>query len=426
MALTLLIVSFGLFLITGLPVAMAMFGSSIVYVLADPSLSISNVASKALNGLDSYSLLALPLYIFAGEIMNGSGVTRRLFNFPLSWIGHVKGGLAHVNVISSMIFAGMSGSAVADAAGLGKIQLKAMKDEGYDTHFSAGIVAAAAMIGPIIPPSTTMVVYAVIAEVSIAKLFIGGLLPGIIMGILMMLYTALVADRKYRFPTRPRSTAADKAKATKEACLSLLTPLIIILGIVSGVVTATEAGAVAVVYALFLYFLYNRFDFSHMLNMFQEGAHTTVKICFIVMGASIFGWVVTFSQIPEMISGFLLGIGVGKWTILLLINIGLLIMGTFLSITSSQLIATPTLVVLAGAYQIDLVHLGVVMTLNLTIGLLTPPVGWVLYIVKDLAELSFNEMVKAILPFLVPLLIALLVITYIPQTVMFLPDLLIK
>ncbi|MDA8226327.1 MAG: TRAP transporter large permease [Desulfitobacterium hafniense] len=373
---------------------------------------------------DSYSLLALPLYIFAGEIMNSSGVTRRLYNFPLSLIGHVKGGLAHVNVITSMIFAGMSGSAVADAAGLGKIQIKSMKDEGYNTKFSAGIVAAGAMIGPIIPPSTTMIVYAVIAQVSIAKLFIGGLLPGIIMGILLMAYTSLVADRKYNFPRRPQSTMTEKLKATKEAFLPLLTPVIILLGITSGIVTATEAGAVAVIYALFLHFLYNGFDFPELLAIFKEGAYTTIKITFIVMGATIFGWVVTFSQIPDMISGFLLGLGVSKWMILLMINIGLLIMGCFLSITSSQLIATPTLLVLANVYGIDLIHLGVIMTLNLTIGLLTPPVGWVLYIIKDLAEISFSDMVKAVLPFLIPLMLALLIITYIPETVLYLPDVL--
>jgi len=426
MELVALLITFVVLLLLGVPVAMTMFGASIVYIFMDPTLHLANIASRVIGGVSGYSLLALPLYILAGEIMNAAGITKRLFNFPLSLIGHIKGGLAHVNILASMLFAGMSGAAIADTAGLGKIELKAMKDEGYDREFSAAITAASSTVGPIIPPSTTLIVYAVVAEVSVARLFLGGLLPGVIMGILMMLYVHFIATKKYELPARLKADRATRIRGTKAAILPLLTPLIIILGIVSGLTTATEAGAVAVMYSLFLSYLYNRFTFRALLNMLKDSSYTTIKICFIVIASAIFGWVITMAQIPNLVSGFLLDAGISKWLVLIIINIGLLFLGCFLSITSSILIATPTLVVIAQVYHIDLIHLGVLMTLNLTIGLLTPPVGWNLYIISELANIPFSRIVKAVVPLLLPLLIALLVITYVPETVVWLPSILLK
>lgn len=426
MELVILVITFFVLLLLGVPVAMTMFGSSLIYILLDPSIKLANVTTKVLSGVSGYSLLALPLYIMVGEIMNSAGITRRLFNLPLAIIGHVKGGLAYVNILASMIFAGMSGAAIADTAGLGKIELQAMEEEGYDRGFSAAITAASSTVGPIIPPSTTMIVYAVVAEVSVARLFIGGFLPGMIIGLLMMLYVRMVSARQYNLPTRPKADKIQIYQAIKEAFLPCLTPIIIILGIVTGITTATEAGAVAVIYSLFLSYYYNRFAWKDFLKVLKSSVNTTIKICFIVIASGLFGWVITMAQIPALVSEFLFSVGIGKWLILVLINLLLLFLGCFLSITSSILIATPTLVVLANAYHIDLVHLGVIMTLNLTIGLLTPPVGWNLYIVSELAGLTFNQMVKSVLPFLIPLLMALLVITYFPETVLWLPGLLFK
>jgi tripartite ATP-independent transporter DctM subunit len=301
-----------------------------------------------------------------------------------------------------------------------------MKEEGYDMEFSAAITAASSTVGPIIPPSTTMITYAVVAEVSVARLFIGGFLPGVFIGLIMMLYVRLVSTRQYNFPTRPKANRAEVLKAIKEAFLPCLTPIIIILGIVSGITTATEAGAVAVIYSLVLTYYYNRFSWKDFLKILEGAVSTTIKICFIVIASGLFGWVITMAQIPALVSEFLFSAGIDKWLILILINLLLLFMGCFLSITSAILIITPVLVVIAQAYNIDLVHLGVFMTLNLTIGLLTPPVGWNLYIVSELAGLSFNQMVKATLPFLIPLLISLIVITYFPETVLWLPNMLFK
>jgi tripartite ATP-independent transporter DctM subunit len=426
MQLVALLVTFFVLMFLGIPVALTMLGSSLVYILLDPSLSLALIATKLIGGVSGYSLLALPLYVMTGEIMNTAGITRRLFNLPLSFIGHVKGGMAHVNILASMLFAGMSGAAIADTAGLGKIEMKAMKDEGYDVEFSAAITAASSTIGPIIPPSTTMIVYATVAEVSVARLFMGGLLPGVIMGILLMLYVTLIADRKHHFPTRPKASAAQKWVALKEAALPLLTPILIIMGIVSGITTATEAGAVAMIYSVALCYYYNRFSFKDFLEMLRNAFITTVQICFIVIASALFGWVITVANVPSLVGNFLLALGASKWLVLLLINLCLLFMGCFLSITSSILIATPTLAVLASLYHIDMVHLGVMMTLNLTIGLLTPPVGWNLYIVSGLANISFEKMVKAIMPLLIPLLLSLLLITYFDQSVLWLPNLLFR
>ncbi|AOT69395.1 TRAP transporter large permease [Geosporobacter ferrireducens] len=426
MELIALLFTFIALMLLGVPVAMTMFGASIVYIIMDPTLSLANIATKVVGGVSSYSLLALPLYVMAGEIMNSAGITRRLFNLPLSFIGHVKGGLAHVNILASMLFAGMSGSAIADTAGLGKIEMQAMEEEGYDTGFSAAITAASSTVGPIVPPSTTLIVYATVAEVSVARLFLGGLMPGIIMCTLMMMYVTFIASKQYNFPTRSKNSWEDRFVAFKEAIFPLITPVIIILGIVTGITTATEAGAVAVIYSLFLCYYYTRFTLSKFIEIMKAAFNTTAQICFIVIASALFGWVITIAKVPDLVGNYLFALGASKWIVLLLINICLLFLGCFLSITSSILIATPTLVVLASMYNIDLVHLGIVMTLNLTIGLLTPPVGWNLYIVSGLANISFERMVKSVIPLLIPLLISLLIITYFDQTVLWLPNLIIK
>lgn len=426
MGLIILVITFFILLFLGIPVAMTMFGSSLIYILLNPSIKLANVTTKILSSVSGYSLLALPLYIMVGEIMNSAGITKRLFNLPLALIGHVKGGLAYVNILASMIFAGMSGAAIADTAGLGKIELQAMEEEGYDRGFSAAITAASSTVGPIIPPSSTMIIYAVAAEVSVARLFIGGFFPGVIIGLLMMLYVRAVSTRQYNLPTRAKANKSQIIKAVKEAFLPCLTPIIIILGIVTGITTATEAGAVAVIYSLALSYYYNRFSWKDFMLIIKNSINTTIKICFIVIASGLFGWVITMAQIPALISEFLFSAGIEKWLILILINLLLLFLGCFLSITSSILIATPTLVVLANAYNIDLVHLGVIMTLNLTIGLLTPPVGWNLYIVSELAGISFNKMVQSVLPFLIPLLIALVIMTYFPAIVLWLPNIVFK
>lgn len=401
-----------------------MFGSSLIYIFLEPSLSLANVASKVVNGVTGTSLLSLPLFILAAEIMNNGGVTERLFKFPLAFIGHVKGGLAYVNVLASMLFAGMSGSAIADTAGLGKIEMDAMDNAGYDKEFAVAITASSSSIGPIIPPSNTLIVYAVAAEVSISRLFMGGLIPGCLMGLVLCIYVWLYG-RKHPLPKGERTTAKEKLHATIEAFFPMLTPLILILGICTGVCTATEAGAVAVVYATILNCVYERgFNVKDFRRCLDSSMVTMAQICFIVMASSLFGWTVTLANIPSMVANALYTMGANKYVILLLINIIFLIMGMFLSINASLLIMTPVIVTLASMYDLNLVHLGIMITLNLTLGLLTPPVGWNLYIMTTVSGLPFERVVKAVLPALCALFVALLLITYVPGLVTWLPNLL--
>lgn len=411
-------------MLVGTPVAVTMFGSSLVYILVDPALDVANVASKVVNGVTGTGLLSLPLFILAGEIMNNGGVTERLFKFPLAFIGHLKGGLAYVNVAASMLFAGMSGSAIADTAGLGKIEMDAMDDAGYDKEFSVAITASSSTIGPIIPPSNTMIVFAVAAEVSVARLFMGGMIPGILMGLTLCVYIWLYSKKHY-LPAEPKSTWKQRGQASVQAFFPMLTPVILILGICTGICTATEAGAIAVIYATILNCVYNRgFKVKELKGCLYNGFVSMAQICFIVMASGLFGWVITLANIPSMIANGLYTLGADKWVVLLLINLIFLVMGMFLSINASLLIMTPVLVTLASMYDISLVQIGVMVTLNLTIGLLTPPVGWNLYIMSAVSGLPFEKVVKAIAPTLIPLVAALLLITYIPGLVTWLPDLL--
>lgn len=425
MSLIALLVTFVVLMVLGAPVAVTMFGSSLVYILLEPTMSLASVATKVVNGVTGTSLLSLPLFILAGEIMNNGGVTQRLFRFPRAFIGHKKGGLAYVNVLASMLFAGMSGSAIADTAGLGKIELDAMDDAGYSKEFAVAVTASSSTIGPIIPPSNTMIVFAVAAEVSVARLFIGGIVPGVLMGLVLCAYIYFYA-KKHNLPAEKKATWAERGRATLNAFFPILTPVILILGICTGICTATEAGAVAVVYAAVLYCVYERgINLKGLKKCLSDAFVSMAQICFIVMASGLFGWVVTLANIPATVAGWLYGMGASKFVILLLINIIFLIMGCFLSINASLLIMTPVLVTLATMYDISLIQIGVMVTLNLTIGLLTPPVGWNLYIMSSVADLPFEKVVKAIVPTLIPLAIALLLITYIPALVTWLPNLLL-
>lgn len=422
MALIALLVTFVVLMLLGTPVAVTMFGSSLIYILVDPALDLANVASKVVNGVTGTGLLSLPLFILAGEVMNNGGVTERLFKFPLAFIGHLKGGLAYVNVAASMLFAGMSGSAIADTAGLGKIEMDAMDDAGYEKEFSVAITASSSTIGPIIPPSNTMIVFAVAAEVSVARLFMGGFIPGVLMGLALCVYIWIYSKKHY-LPAQEKCSWKQRWEATVQAFFPMLTPVILILGICTGICTATEAGAIAVIYATILNCVYNRgFKVKELKECLYNAFVSMAQICFIVMASGLFGWVITLANIPSVIANALYTMGADKWVVLLLINLIFLVMGMFLSINASLLIMTPVLVTLASMYDISLVQIGVMVTLNLTIGLLTPPVGWNLYIMSAVSGLPFEKVVKAILPTLIPLVAALLLITYIPGLVTWLPD----
>jgi tripartite ATP-independent transporter DctM subunit len=364
--------------------------------------------------------------MLAGALMNTAGITRRLFEFANCLVGHITGGLGHVNVVASMLFAGMSGSAVADAAGLGTVEIEAMTAHGYDRDFSAGITAASATIGPVIPPSIIFIIYGVLAEVSIGALFLAGFIPGVLMGLALMVQIYLIS-RKRNYPISPRPPFRKVLSSFRAAFLPLLTPVIIIGGILAGVFTPTEAAVVAVVYALFLgAVVYRELTFEMFWKTVHKVGMQTATIMMITATANVLAWVLTRSRIPQLAAESVLSVTTNPYLILLFLNILLLVNGCLMEVIAALVILTPILVPMAKMVGIDPVHFGVVMTLNLMIGLLTPPLGVGLYTVQKVAGISFVRISRAALPFLLPLIIVLLLVTYIPDISLFLADMVLE
>lgn len=416
-------------IILGVPVAFAMgAASTFIFALSRgiDSIPYDMIAQRLLYGANSFTLLAIPFFLLAGKIMNTAGITVRIFRFANSLVGFVQGGLGHVNVVASMLFAGMSGSAVSDAAGLGAVEMKAMLDEGYPRDVSAAITGASSCIGPIIPPSIPMVLYGVLGGVSVGALFIGAFIPGILMGISLMVLFSIIA-KKRNFPKRGRLDPKEVLASFRGAFLPLMTPVILIGGIWSGKFTPTEAAVVAVIYALFLgVVVYREIKPSQIINIFYEGMQDTAIIMFIVTCASLFGWLLVRLRIPMILADQLLAVSQNPLVILLICNVFLLIVGFFLETNAAVNILTPIMVPLIITVGIDPLHFGVIMILNLMIGLLTPPVGMVLYTLTRVAELPFYELQRAIIPFIIPLVVVLIIITLFPQTVLWLPGLMLK
>lgn len=424
MAFAALMVVFVFFLAIGAPVAIAMGLASAAYILLGdvaPAIYIFSMV-ESLGGI---TLLAIPFFVLAGEIMNVGGITKRIFSFATLLVGHIRGGLAHVNIVASMFFAGISGSAVADTAGLGRIEIKAMVNAGYSRPFSAAVTAASSCIGPIIPPSILLVLYGSMTEVSIPALFIGGLVPGLALGLFMMVYVYFAAGREGVAPS-PRANLKMIVVSFMRNAPPLATPFVILGGLVLGIVTPTEAGVIAIVYAIIVATVYGEMNWSNLGKMLEEALVTTTQIMFILGMSSLFGWLVTTEQIPQALAQFFGMHDHGAIIFLAVINILLLLLGTFMSLTSILVIFTPTLVGMGTTLGIDPVHLGVVMILNLTIGLITPPVGWCLYIVTEIAEIRFIDTARAIMPFLIPIIAALILVTYVPQLVLVPVDLLLS
>ncbi|TXL68833.1 TRAP transporter large permease [Zeimonas arvi] len=461
---------FGTFLAamtTGVPIAIAMALGSLVYIWLSGSIPPITVVHRMVGGVDSFPLLAVPFFIFAGNLMNSAGITNRIFGFALKLVGWMKGGLGHVNIVGSVVFAGMSGTAVADAGGLGTIEIKAMKDHGYPVEFAVGITAASSTLGPIIPPSLPMVIYGVQANASIGKLFAGGFIPGVVMALLMMLMVGYYAHvRKYGadypFTWRGMSSGlgelivvgitsvvlfqlwGDKElgglmkfgaplaailiidKVFKfDALMALLTPVILIGGMASGLFTPTEAAVAAVFWALFLGFVwYRTLTFRMLMKISMDTIETTATVLFIVAAASIFAWVLTTTQMTEAVAQWVLSISSEPWIFLLLANIFLLFVGCFMETIAAITILVPVFMPILAQLGIDPIHFGLIMVLNLMIGLITPPVGIVIFVLSKISGLSFEKTLAAIVPWMVPLLITLLLITYIPELVLWLPNIL--
>ncbi|WPG38420.1 TRAP transporter large permease [Variovorax sp. EBFNA2] len=453
------------FMAGGIPVAIAMAGASLVYILvSDSTLPPFVVIHRMVSGIDSFPLLAVPFFILAGNLMNNAGITTRIYNFALALVGWLKGGLGHVNVLGSVIFAGMSGTAIADAAGLGTIEIKAMKEHGYSTEFAVGVTAASATLGPIIPPSLPFVIYGMMANVSVGALFLAGLLPGVMMAVLMMLTVAYYAhknkwgaDVKFsrtrlfkalmelvvvvgwpmllwllvaKLGTPPQLTVfaglaslfvLDKIFSF-EALLPIMTPVLLIGGMTTGLFTPTEGAIAACVWAMILGFAwYRTLSWKMFIKVCLDTIETTSTVLFIVAAASIFGWMLTATGVTTDIAAWVLSFTKDAWVFLLLANLLMLFVGCFLEPTAAITILVPILLPIATQLGVDPIHFGLVMVLNLMIGLLHPPMGMVLFVLARVAGLSFERTTMAILPWLVPLLLSLGFITYMPKLVLWLP-----
>jgi tripartite ATP-independent transporter DctM subunit len=413
-------------LICGMPVAIALAGSSAIFVIFNGSPPPMVVAHRMINGVDSFPLLAVPFFILAGNLMNTAGITERIFNFALALVGWMRGGLGHVNVGASVIFAGMSGAAVADAGGLGAIEIKAMRDAKYDAKFAVGITAASSTIGPIIPPSLPMVIYGVVAGASIGQLFVAGFIPGLMMAGSLMIMIAIMARRK-GFGRDQTFYWSVLWSTFQRAFLSLLTPVIIVGGILSGAFTPTEAAVAACAWALFLgLVVYRTLSLPRFLRVSFDTIETTAVVLLVVGAAAIFAWVLTSNRVPEQFAAGLLAISDRPWVLLLLINLILLAVGCFMETVAAITIMVPVLLPIAVTLGIDPVHFGVIMVLNLMLGLLTPPVGMVLYVLARVAKIPFEQCVVGTAPFLVPLVIVLLLVTFVPGITMWLPTLIYR
>jgi tripartite ATP-independent transporter DctM subunit len=405
------------------PVFISLAGSSLLYTHFIAGIPDFVILHRMAGGIDSFPLLAVPFFILAGNLMNSAGITNRIYDFAVAMAGWTRGGLAHVNILGSVIFAGMSGTAIADAAGLGTIEIKAMRDHGYSKEFAVGVTAASATLGPIIPPSLPFVIYGMMANVSIGALFLGGIVPGIVMTVLMMGYVYYCA-RRYGMGQDQAFSLRTLGVTFIAAFPALLTPTIIIGGMTFGWFTPTEAAIAACFWALLLgVFLYRTMTWKQFYKVTLDTIETTAGVLLIVGAASLFGWVLTTTRIAEQAAEALLVLTTNKYIILLLLNLLLLAVGCFLEPIAVISILMPILLPILIKVGIDPIHFGVVMTLNLMIGLLHPPLGMVLFVLMRVAKLSLERATMAILPWLIPLLASLILITMIPEITLWLPRL---
>ncbi|MFM7284309.1 MAG: TRAP transporter large permease [Betaproteobacteria bacterium] len=451
----------------GIPVAIAMAGASLIYLFFVQSSPPFVVVHRMVSGIDSFPLLAVPFFILAGNLMNNAGITNRIYNYALALVGWLKGGLGHVNIVGSVVFAGMSGTAIADAAGLGTVEIKAMRDYGYSKEFAVGVTAASATLGPIIPPSLPFVIYGMMANVSVGALFLAGILPGIIMALLMMITVTYFAHKnnwgsdvgfvwprvlkalietavvvtwpvvlwwlvtKWEWPAQITVISAIALLFAADrffkfqAVMPIMTPVLLIGGMTTGVFTPTEGAIAACVWALMLgFFWYRTLNLKMFIKVCLDTVETTATVLFIVAAASIFSWMLTATGVTTTISSWVLGFTRDPLVFLLLANLLMLFVGCFLEPVAAITILVPILVPICQQLGIDLVHFGLVMVLNLMIGLLHPPMGMVLFVLARVAQLSVERTTMAILPWLVPLLGSLVVITYVPALVLWLPKML--
>ena len=415
--------------IIGMPVSASIGVTCLVVLWAENdlfSIPVTLLPLKMMHGVNNFALLAVPFFILAANIMNRGSVTPRIFGFANSLVGHFRGGLGHVNVLASMIFAGMSGTAVADAAGLGALEIRAMSDQGYPMRYSIGITGASSVIGPIIPPSVAMVVYGWLGDVSIGALFIAGLIPGVILGGGLMIMTVVLSYR-LAMPLQPRAPVKEVLRLSKRAFLSLMTPVIIVGGIWSGIFTPTESGAMASIYAIFLgMVVYRDVTPKELLDIFRNTIEFTAIVLFIISVAVLYGWLLVRLQIPMILAEGVVHLTSNTTMLLIILSLFFLLVGCFMSVVESILIFTPIVVPMVKQLSIDPLFFGIIMVISLSVGVITPPFGNVLYVLVGITGRSFEKVVQAHLPFLIPIFGAIVAMILLPGLVTFLPNLLMR
>jgi tripartite ATP-independent transporter DctM subunit len=411
-----------LLLALGMPLFFAMGTASAIYFMA-AGIDLALMAQRMTAAVDSFLILAIPFFYLAGELMNACKLTERIVTMSKAYVGHIHGGLAQVNIFASMIFSGMSGSATADTTALGSVLIPAMKKEGYPAPFSAAVTVASAMVGPIIPPSVALVIYGALANVSIGRLLLAGVIPGLVIIATQMIFTWFVA-RARGYPRYPRATFPEVVTATRGGAAAILFPIIIVAGILSGVFTPTEAAAVAVLYGFLLgKLVFRNVSWAELWSVLQGVTWGSVRILAIISVASAFSWIMVREQVPQAITAGLQTVSQEPLVVLLIIILLLLVVGLFMVASSAEIVLTPILVPVVVQFGIDPVHFGVLMVFALIIGGGTPPVGVLLFIAQDIAGIGFGRMVRAMLPFYVPLFGALLILALFPGLTLFLPSL---
>lgn len=422
MALLLIILMLVLMAI-GVPIFLAIcMPTALYFIIEDPNMLLM-IGQRMVGGVNNFSLMAIPFFIFAGEIMNAGNLTERLFLFARKLSGKIPGGLGIANVIASCIFASMSGSAVADTAGLGRVEMKAMEDAGYDREFSIGITVASSTIGPIIPPSINMVLFGSITGASIGHLFLGGIVPGLLMG-LSIAILVVITSIKRKYPVEPGSSFIELLKAFARSFLPMLTPVIIIGGILSGMFTPTEAAAVAATYALILSGLvYRDLSLKKLMHAILETASSSGMILIIMGAANAFAYVLSRERIPQLALEFLFQFSDNRVIIWIMLLAFFFVIGFFMEVAAAIMVLSPILLPALNALGFDLIHFGVVMVLMLGVGLLTPPVGLCLYVGSNVSGLPLDKVIKATAPYILPIIIVILLCTFIPELITFIPNL---
>lgn len=402
------------------PVAFCLLIPSLFYIFFTDGVTLTIVLQRMVSGVDSFPLLAVPMFILMGNLANEAGIADRLYRFALALLGHIKGSLGYVTVVSSLVFSWMSGSAISDAAALGKIQVPAMTSRGYSRNFAVGLTASSTLIGPIMPPSVSAVVYGVVSGVSIGGLFLAGVVPALLITFVLMIVVYFAVRNKPHLRL-PRASRENMWRASISAALSLLTPVIVLGGIFGGIFTPTEAAAVAALYMMVLGLGYGTLRGKQLRAVFASTASISGSIMLIIAAASLFGWVLGREQVPQMLATGMLQVTDNPIVFLMILNVFLLIIGTVMEPNSAVLILVPVILPIAAQYGIEPIQLGSIIIFNLMVGLLTPPVGLVLFVLSSVTKYSVGSISRAVLPFLIPMVGILVVVTYVPWVTMALP-----